>query len=46
MGDLYQVMKEFERDYLEEISNIQPELVDLLILTCHSSEIKKKSYIR
>ncbi|EJP81811.2 hypothetical protein IAU_05917, partial [Bacillus cereus IS075] len=30
MGDLYQVMKEFERDYLEEISNIQPELVDLL----------------
>ncbi len=45
MGDLYQVMKEFERDYLEEISNIQPELVDLLILTCHSSEIKK-SYIR
>ncbi len=45
MGDLYQVMKEFERDYLEEISNIQPELVDLLILTCHSSEIKKKAIL-
>ncbi|MED4475990.1 hypothetical protein P9268_15775 [Oceanobacillus caeni] len=38
-------MKEFDKDYLQEISNMQPELVDLLILTCHSSNNKKKAIL-
>ncbi|AFQ13082.1 hypothetical protein BCK_26353 (plasmid) [Bacillus cereus FRI-35] len=45
MSKLYEVMKEFDKDYLQEISNMQPELVDLLILTCHSSNNKKKAIL-
>ncbi|WP_368659654.1 hypothetical protein AB3Z07_27115 (plasmid) [Metabacillus halosaccharovorans] len=45
MSKLYEVMKEFDKDYLQEISNMQPELVDLLILICHSSKNKKKAIL-
>lgn len=33
MSKLLPVMKEFGKDYLQEIANEQPDLVDLLIFT-------------
>ncbi|MCA1201727.1 hypothetical protein LC052_07510 [Priestia flexa] len=42
MSSLLPVMKEFGRDYLQEVAEEQPDLVDLLILSCHLSQGKKK----
>ncbi len=39
-------MKEFGKDYLQEIANEQPDLVDLLILTVHLPSHKKKFILK
>lgn len=46
MSKLLPVMKEFGKDYLQEIANEQPDLVDLLILTVHLPSHKKKFILK
>lgn len=45
MSKLLPVMREFGRDYLQELANEQPELVDLLILTVHLPDSARKAIL-
>ncbi|SFD34795.1 hypothetical protein SAMN05428981_1016 [Bacillus sp. OV194] len=46
MSKLLSVMKEFNRNYLQEIAEVQPDLVNLLILSCHLPQQKKKIILK
>lgn len=46
MSKLLSVMKEFNRNYLQEIAEEQPDLVDLLILSCHLPQLKKEMILK
>jgi len=46
MSSLLPVMKEFGRDYLQEIAEEHSDLVDLLILCCHLPDQKKQLILR
>jgi hypothetical protein len=45
MSKLLPVMREFGRDYLKELADKHPDLVDLLILTMHLPEQRKKEIL-
>jgi hypothetical protein len=46
MSSLLPVMKEFGRDYLQEIAEEQSDLVDLLILSCYLPQQQKQLILR
>ncbi|MBE7128960.1 hypothetical protein FT639_25460 [Bacillus mycoides] len=46
MSKLLSVMKEFNRNYLQEIAEEQPDLIDLLILSCHLPQQKKEMLLK
>lgn len=46
MSKLLSVMKEFNRNYLQEIAEEQPDLADLLILSCHLPQQKKEMILK
>jgi hypothetical protein len=45
MSKLLPTMREFGRDYMQELADEQPDLVDLLILTVHLPTQKKKEIL-
>lgn len=45
MSGLLPVMQDFGMDYLRELANEQPDLVDLLILTMHLEEERKRKIL-